>query len=287
MADNGTNSIMIIQPDRSWLRIDWYEIWAYRDLLFLLVRRDFVSRFKQTILGPAWFIIHPLVMTLVFSILFNKVAKLSTDELPPMLFYLSGLLAWNYCNQTFNAIAVVFHSNAHLFSKVYFPRLVVPLSQAFSGFISLALQLGLFFIIFLHYKYILGGESASFGLTFYFVMFPLVILIVSLLSIGVGLWMACMTAKYRDLTHSLPFLTQVWFYGTPIIFPISQIPDKWQWILYFNPMTAWVECIRFMLLGTGTVTFLMLLSSCLLSILIFISGILFFNRTQRTFVDTV
>ena len=276
----------IIKPNRSWFKIDWREIWAYRDLLTLLVRRDFVSKYKQTVLGPIWFIFQPLVMTVVFTIVFNKVAKLSTDNLPPVLFYMSGLLAWNYFNQSFNTISSTFRSNANVFGKVYFPRLVVPLGFLLSGLIAAALQLGAFLIIFAYFK-LFTETSDTFAISVLIVFFPLLVIQTACLSLGVGLWFTSLTAKYRDLVHALQFVTQVWMYATPIIYPTTAIAEQYRWLLALNPMTSVVESTRLIFLGQGTLTPAILISSVVLTFLILISGVLIFNRVQRTFIDTV
>ncbi len=276
----------IIKPNRSWFKIEWREIWAYRDLLALLVRRDFVSKYKQTVLGPIWFIFQPLVMTVVFTIIFNRVAKLSTDNLPPVLFYMSGLLAWNYFSQSFNSITTTFRSNAGLFGKVYFPRLVVPLGFLLSGLIAAALQLVAFILIFGYFIFF-SETSGAFAIKGVIIFFPLLVIQTACLALGVGLWFASLTAKYRDLVHALQFITQVWMYATPIIYPTTSIPEQYRWLLALNPMTSVVESTRLMFLGQGTVTPVMLISSVAMTVLIMVSGIIIFNRVQRTFVDTV
>lgn len=276
----------IIKPNRSWLKVEWREIWAYRDLLALLVRRDFVSKYKQTVLGPIWFIFQPLVMTVVFTIIFNRVAKLSTDNLPPVLFYMSGLLAWNYFNQSFNSITSTFRSNAGLFGKVYFPRLVVPLGFLLSGLIAAALQLVAFILIFIYFKFF-TETGGTFAINGNIIFFPLLVIQTACLALGVGLWFASLTAKYRDLIHALQFISQVWMYATPIIYPVTAIAEQYHWLLALNPMTSVVECTRFIFLGQGTVTPVILISSVVLTVLIVVSGVLIFNRVQRTFVDTV
>ncbi len=275
-----------IKPDRSWFNVEWREIWAYRDLLTLLVRRDFVSKYKQTVLGPLWFVFQPLVMTVVFTIIFNRVAKLSTDNLPPVLFYMSGLLAWNYFSQSFNSITATFRTNAHLFGKVYFPRLVVPLGFLLSSLIAAAIQLVAFLIIFIYFKYF-TSVGDTFVINESIVFFPFLILQTACLALGVGLWFASLTAKYRDLIHALQFITQVWMYATPIIYPTTAIAEQYRWILALNPMTSVVESTRFMFLGQGTLTPLILTSSVIVTLIIMVSGVLIFNRVQRTFVDTV
>ncbi len=276
----------VIKANRNWLRFDWREIWRYRDLLFLLVRRDFVSKYKQTILGPLWFVIQPIIMTLVFTLVFNRLANLPTDNVPPMLFYFCGLLAWNYFSQSFVGIGSTFTGHAHLFSKVYFPRMIIPLSYLLSGLITFTIQLVCFAIIYVYLK-IFSGSGNTFGITIGVLLFPLVFLQLSFLSIGVGLWFTSLTAKYRDLVHVLQFLTQVWLYATPVIYPISKIPASWHWLVSFNPMVSIVESFRIMLLGAGTLNAQIILPSIVVTLTVLTTGILIFNRVQRTFIDTV
>ncbi len=276
----------IIKPNSNWLRIEWREIWQYRDLLFLIVRRDFVSRFKQTILGPVWFIFQPLAMTAVFTIIFSRVASIPTDDLPPTLFYFCGLLGWNYFSQTFSGVSNTFVHNIHLLGKVYFPRLIIPLAAVFSNLIVFGMQLLCFIVIFVYFK-VFTPASDSFALSRYIILLPFVLLQVVLLALGVGLWMASLTAKYRDLIHAQQFLTQLWLYATPVIYPVSKIPEQYQWIMAVNPMTSIVESFRLILLGKGTLTPAIFFTSFSITLLLLVSGILIFNKVQRNFVDTV
>lgn len=272
-----------IRPNRSWIKIDWHGLWEYRDLLFLLVRRDFVSKYKQTILGPAWFIIQPLFTTLVFTVIFGKVAKIPTDGLPPMLFYLCGMLGWNYFANTFNSTASTLVGNAGLFGKVYFPRLIVPLATVVSNLFAFAIQLGTFLAIWIYFK----GAGAQVRMEWEIVALPLLILHVGGLSLGVGLWMSALTAKYRDFSHLSGFLVQIWMYATPVIFPLSLIPEKWRWAVVLNPMTMPVESFRYIFLGQGSVDPLYLGISVIVSLIFLFTGLLVFQKVERTFVDTV
>src|SRR5436190_20184048 len=217
-----------IRPNQSWLRLDLRAIWEFRDLLRLLVRRDFVARYQQTALGPAWAVVQPLVMTVVFTLVFGKFAGISTDGLPPVLFYLCSLLTWNYHAQTFQLTAGTFTTNAELFGKVYFPRLVVPLSIALSNLIGFLIQAAMFCLFWCYYKFFTAA-GASFGADARVLLFPLLLLHVAAVSIGSGLLIASCTAKYRDLQHVLPLVVQVWLYLTPVIYPLSKVPARWQW----------------------------------------------------------
>jgi lipopolysaccharide transport system permease protein len=285
MRQDTINYQITLRPDTSWINLELKGIWHYRDLLSLLVWRDFVAKYKQTILGPLWFIVQPLTMTLVFTVIFGKVAGLSTDGLPPVLFYLCGQLGWNYFAQNFSSNSATLVNNAGLFSKVYFPRLVVPLSALVSNLFAFVIQAATFVVFFLYFKYVV--KSAAFGLDWHVVFLPLLILQTAALSLGVGLLMSALTAKYRDLVHISGLLIQVWMYATPVIYPLSKIPAKWQWAVALNPMTAIVESFRQMLLGTGTVEPYYLACSIGLTVLLLIAGLLLFGKVEKTFVDTV
>lgn len=277
---------LVIRPTRGWLHLDLAEVWRYRDLLFLLVHRDFVSKYKQTILGPAWFVVQPLLMTVVFTVIFGKIAKIPTDGLPPTLFYLAGLLGWNYFAQTFQSTSGTLVANAGLFGKVYFPRLVVPLSAVISNFFAFGLQLATLLAVWVYFK-LFTDAGVSFGFSSGIVWLPLVLLQVAALSLGTGLWLSALTAKYRDFTFLSGFIIQMWMYATPVIYPLSQIPEKWQWVAVLNPMAMPVELIKSMFLGQGTIIPAYLALSAGITIVLLLSGVLIFNKVEKTFVDTV
>lgn len=275
-----------IRPNRSWLRIDWHGLWEYRDLLFLLVRRDFVSKYKQTILGPLWFIIQPLITTVVFSVIFGGVAKISTDGLPPTLFYLCGMLGWSYFSNTFTSTSTTLVTNAGLFGKVYFPRLVVPISTVISNLFAFLIQLATFLAFWIYFKYF-NAAGAHFNVRWEVVALPLLVLQIGVLSLGVGLWMSALTAKYRDFTHLSGFVVQLWMYATPVIFPLSMIPQQWRWLVVLNPMTMPVESFKYIFLGQGNVDPTYLLISVLVTIFVGFSGLFIFQKVERTFVDVI
>ena len=274
-----------LRPNTSWLQLELKGIWHYRDLLSLLVWRDFVAKYKQTVLGPLWFIIQPLMMSGVFTIIFGSVAKLPTDGLPPMLFYLCGQLGWNYFSQNFNASSATLVNNAGLFSKVYFPRLVVPLSSLVSNLFTFLIQAATFAGFYIYFKY--GLHVGGFSVDWHVVFLPLLVLQSALLSLGLGLFMSALTAKYRDLIHLTPLLIQIWMYATPVIIPLSKFPEKWRWLVAINPMTSVVESFRLMLLGTGTVEPLYIVSSVVFTLVMLVIGLLLFGKVEKTFVDTV
>ncbi len=285
MQNNPANFEITLRPNTSWLQLEMKGIWHYRDLLSLLVWRDFVAKYKQTILGPLWFIVQPLMNTLVFTVIFAGVAKIPTDGLPPVLFYLCGQLGWNYFAQNFNSNSATLVNNAGLFSKVYFPRLVVPLAGLVSNLLTFVIQAATFFAVFLYYKFIL--HNVSFQLDWRVIFLPLLVLQSAALSLGLGLFMSALTAKYRDLVHLSPLLIQIWMYATPVIIPLSKFPEQWRWVVAINPMTSIVESFRLMLLGTGTVEPLYVVCSVIFTVVILVVGLLLFGKVEKTFVDTV
>ena len=277
---------LVIRRTRGWFTLNLGEIWQYRDLLVLLIHRDFVAKYKQTILGPAWFVVQPLLTTIVFSVIFGEIAKIPTDGLPPMLFYLTGLLGWNYFAQTFQNTSGTLVNNVGIFGKVYFPRLVVPLSAVVSNLFASAIQLATLVTIWIYFK-LFTSAGGLFEISASIVWFPLVLLQVAVLSLGVGLWLSALTAKYRDFTFLSGFIIQIWMYATPVIYPLSQIPEKWRWIAVLNPMTMPVEAIRIMFLGRGTVVGAYVPLSLSITVLLLLSGVLLFNKVEKTFVDTI
>jgi lipopolysaccharide transport system permease protein len=277
---------IVIRPTKGWFRLDVADLWRYRDLLLLLVNRDFVSKYKQTVLGPAWFILQPLLMTAVFTVVFGMVARIPTDGVPPVLFYLAGLLGWNYFAQTFQVTSSTLTFNASIFGKVYFPRLVVPLSTVISGFLSFGLQLATF-LAFLGYYKLFTPAGAGLTVGTGILWFPLVMAQIAALSLGVGLWMAALTAKYRDFAFLSGFLVQIWMYATPVIYPLSRIPEEWRWVAAVNPMTAPVEAIKLMFLGQGTLDPAHAAISAGLTLFFLVTGLAVFDKVERTFVDVV
>ena len=277
---------LVIRPTKGWFNLNIGDLWRYRDLLFLLVHRDFAAKYKQTILGPAWFILQPLITTFVFTVIFGNVAKIPTDGLPPVLFYLTGLLGWNYFAQVFQGASGTLAANAGLFGKVYFPRLVVPLAVVVSNFLAFGLQLATLMCCWVYFK-LFTSNGAAFGFSSAIVWLPLLLVQIAALSLGVGLWISALTTKYRDFTFLTPFMIQIWMYATPIIFPLSRIPEKWRWLAALNPMTAPVETIKYMFLGQGVIAPGYLAVSVGVTLLLLLSGVLIFDKVERTFVDTV
>ena len=275
---------LIVERSSGWLKVNWRELWDYRDLLVLFVQRDFISRYKQTVLGPLWFLLQPVLTTIVFAIVFGRVAGIPTDGIPGPLFYLCGLLAWNYFSQNITTGGATFVNNAHLFSKVYFPRIMVPVSVVAANLVSFALQL-IPFAAFAAYYFLTAQEGAA-RLSWSALLLPLPLLHIAALSLGVSLWMAASTAKYRDLVHLTAYLTQIWMFATPVIYPLSKVSAKWHWLVWTNPMSAPVEAFRICLLGRGTLGTTEIALSLGITVALLVTGIAMFQRVERTVVDS-
>ncbi|MCM8819216.1 MAG: ABC transporter permease [Candidatus Omnitrophica bacterium] len=278
---------IIIEPKRSLFYIDWQGLLHYRDLLWLFVRRDFVVRYKQTILGPAWFIINPLLTTFVFTIVFGRIAKLSTDKLPPFLFYLCGITIWGYFSRCISSTANSLISHSHILQKVYFPRLIIPLSGIISNFFSFMLQLFIFLGFYIYFKYFTVTGKLIDPQPHTLIVLPFIFLQTAFFALGVGLWVCALTIKYRDLLLAIEFLLQLWMYATPVIYPVSTIPAHFRFIMVFNPMSAIVDLFRYGFFGTVALSIKYLWCSVLITVGILISGLLIFHKVERTFVDTI
>lgn len=275
---------MDIEPQRSLLDLRLRELWGYRDLVMLFVRRDFVAVYKQTILGPIWYIIQPLLTALTFTFIFGQVAQLPTDGLPQFLFYMSGTVIWSYFAECLNKTSNTFVQNANLFGKVYFPRMAVPVSILISNLITFAIQFLLFlaFVLF----FVLRGTEIQINL-WWIALSPILILMMAGLGLGFGIIISSLTTKYRDLRFLVTFGVQLLMYATPVIYPVSSIPARFQWIILANPMTPVVEAFRYAFLGVGTVNSLNLLYSFVFMLIVVFIGSLIFNRVEQTFMDTV
>ena len=273
----------IIGPHKPWYDLNLRELWQYRDLILLLVNRDFVTTYKQTILGPLWFPLTPLSTTVVLSIVFGAIARLPTDGIPPFLFYLSGTVCWGYFSACLVGTSNTFAENAHIMGKVYFPRLAVPISLVISSGIKFAIQFTLF-LCFLGYFYLKG---ASVALTVWACYFPLLALQMALLGLGCGILISSMTTKYRDLVLVVNFGVQLWMYATPVVYPLSQIPERYRDYYALNPMAAIVEMFRLAFIGSSALGFRHVLISVGVTTVILVFGLVMFTKVERTFMDTV
>jgi lipopolysaccharide transport system permease protein len=273
----------IIEPRTSLLDLRLGDVWRYRDLVMLFVRRDFVSNYKQTILGPLWFFIQPLLTTITFYIIFGRVAQLGTDGVPPFIFYLAGNTVWSYFSQSLTAVSTVFTSNAAMFSKVYFPRLTMPLSIVISNLVRFGIQFGLFLVVWCFYLF----TSSAIHPNILLLLTPVLVVLMGLLSLGLGMIFSALTTKYRDLAMLLTFGVQLALYATPVIYPLSKVPAKYTWLILANPMSAIIEAFRVGFLGSGTFSWLYLGYSTLSTLVILFIGTVIFNKVEKSFTDTV
>ena len=276
-----------IESKSSLLDLKLKEVWAYRDLLGLLVRRDFVSFYKQTILGPLWFFIQPLFTTIIFTFIFGNLAGISTDDLPKPLFYMAGITAWNYFADCLTKTSTVFKDNANIFGKVYFPRLIMPLSIVVSNLVRFGVQMILFLLMMAYYYFVVG---ASFNITWAIALFPLIVVLMALLGLGTGMIISAMTTKYRDLAFLVTFGVQLLMYATTVIYPLSTAIEKYpeySWLIEYNPMTPIIETFRYGFLGEGSFSWGSLGYATGVTLFFLIFGIVIFNKVERNFVDTV
>jgi len=273
----------VIKPKNKLFEVDFKEIWQYRDLFSMFVKRDIITQYKQTILGPAWFFIQPILTTIMYSIVFAGIAGISTDGLPQFMFYLAGIVCWQYFADCLNKTSSTFTANQGIFGKVYFPRLIVPLSTVASGLVRMGIQFLLFVAVYIYYL-ITGVHIAP---NIYILLLPVIIIMLAGLSLGFGIIISSMTTKYRDLTIFFSFIVQLWMYATPIIYPLSSMSPKRQWIMGLNPVTSLVETFKYGTMGVGTFSWMMLGYSFIFMIVLLGIGIVVFNKVQRSFMDTV
>ena len=272
-----------IKPSKSLFAIDWKAIWRFRDLMILFVRRDFVSQFKQTILGPTWFFIQPIFTTIIFTVVFGRLAGISTDNIPKPVFYMSGIILWNYFSECLNKTSTTFNTNKVLFGKVYFPRLIMPLSIIISNLMKLGVQFLLLIGFYLYY-FVRGEIGVPTG---YLLLFPLLVLLVALLGLGFGLIVTSLTTKYRDLTFLVQFGVQLAMYASPIVYPLSIVGDDKKWMILLNPISSVIETLRFSLFGSGYFEWSWMLYSIVATCLFLVVSIIVFNRVEKSFIDTV
>lgn len=272
----------VIESRHSLFDINLKELWHYRDLLVLFVRRDFVTVYKQTILGPLWFFIQPLLTTITFTIIFGNVAQLSTDGAPKVVFYMAGITLWNYFSTCLTTVSGVFNANAGIFGKVYFPRLIMPLTIVISNLMKFGVQF-LLFICFVIY-FTLQNQIQPNN---WIMLTPLIIVLMALISMGIGLILSSMTTKYKDLNQLIGFGVQLFMYATPVIYPSSSVPQNYQWVVELNPLVGLFDYMRYAYLGVGDFSLSNLVYPSVFSVVILGIGILVFNKTQKTFMDTV
>ncbi len=277
------NWTTIIKPKDSLLHLNLGDLWKYKDLIRMFIHRDFVTYYKQTILGPLWFIIQPLFTSGMFTLIFGRVANISTDKIPHMLFYMSGVINWSYFSESLTKTSNSFTANAGIFGKVYFPRLTVPVANIITNMLRYFIQ----YIIFLVFYFVFWLKGSPVTPNWMIVLTPLLLIYMALLSLGYGLWISAVTTKYRDLNFALPFVVQLWMYATPVVYPLSLIPDKFKLIMSLNPMVPVIEIFRKAYLGAGTINIFHTGLSVLLMIIILFTGIIIFNNTEKTFMDTV
>jgi lipopolysaccharide transport system permease protein len=274
---------LVIQPKSKWYDLQLREILRYKDLLFLFVRRDFVALYKQTILGPLWFFIQPVITSLTFTVIFGNLAKISTDGLPQILFYISGVTLWTYFSDTLTKTSDTFTANANIFGKVYFPRMIVPLSVVVSNLVKLGVQFILFLIIWIYY--LLSSDTVH--PTSALIIVPFLIILMGFQGLSFGIIISSLTTKYRDLKFLVVFGVQLMMYASPIVYPLSIVPEKYKWIILANPVTSIIETFKYAFLGVGEFNWMHLSYSFGFTTVLFVLGLIIFHRVEKSFMDTV
>jgi len=273
----------LIKPRNSLSWVDWNLLYQYRDLLELWVKRDLASKYRQTFLGPLWFLLQPLVTASIFVIIFSKGLKVSTEGVPAALFYLTGLIVWNYVSQCLNSTSMTLVAHSGLFKKVFFPRLILPFSYCISSLVSLGIQSGVLALFYVFFVF-RGADTRPDQFIFFL---PFLVIHLVLLSFGLGLWISALTVRYRDFHHLWGLISPLWLYATPISYPLSAIPSHLQWIIQLNPLTVIVEGFRFCILGSGTFSLGEWVPSLLMSLIIAITGVIVFQTVERNCVDSI
>jgi len=281
-SDGSTDWTLRITPSRSAFDLHLKDIWLYRDLLWLIVRRDFVSFYKQTVLGPLWFFIQPIFTTIIYVVIFSNLAKISTNGAPPAIFYMVGTVAWTYFSDCLTKTSTVFRDNVSIFGKVYFPRLIMPLSIICSNLIKFGVQFLLFIVLLVYYSF-----QERVHINTYALLFPVVILLMAILGLGIGLIITALTTKYRDLAFIVTFGMQLLMYATPVIYPLSAAPAKYRAIIALNPMSGLIETFRYGFLGTGNFYPGAFTYSVFASVILLLLGLIVFNKVEKDFVDKI
>ena len=275
---NSTTPITVIEPKKGWVPIEFKEIWSYRELLYFLTKRDIKVRYKQTILGGLWAIIQPFVTMVVFTFFFGRLGKIPSDGMPYPIFVYTALLPWIYFANAVSTSGNSLVGSAHLITKIYFPRLIVPLSATLGGLLDFFIAMFILGALIIHYKVILG-----FGI----LLFPFLVILTSLCAVGVGLWLSALNVQYRDIRYVIPFLIQIWMFLSPVIYPVSMAKGKYLWLLLLNPMSGVIKAYRASILGHQPIDWAFLGLSTVIIVVIFISGLFYFRRMERIFADVV
>ncbi len=287
MNANNEDWLYEISAKRKLIDLNFKEIWRYRDLLVLLVKRDITTVYKQTILGPLWFFIQPLFTSVIFTLVFNNLGSISTGSIPPFLFNLAGITAWNYFKECLTRTSNTFKSNQNIFGKVYFPRVIMPMSVTVSNLLKFGIQLLIFVVFYLYYVY----QGHDFGFNYTIALFPLYVIMMALLGLGLGMTITALTTKYRDLNVLVGFATSLLLYVSAVPYPLSEAQTKFPaWVaqlVTYNPLTQLIEGFRVMLLNTGTFNWIGFAYTLAVCMVVFILGLIIFNRTEKSFIDTV
>jgi len=278
MAKSVSNPTLIIEPKKGWQLIDFKELKAYRDLFYFLVLRDIKIKYKQTILGASWAVIQPFFTMIVFSLFFGRLAKVPSDNIPYPIFAYAALVPWTYFANSLSMSANSLVGNTQLISKIYFPRLIIPVAPILANLLDFFIALVILFVMMLFY---------GIAPTHYVIVFPLLTLLMIMIAIGVGTWLSALSAQYRDIKYTVPFLVQLWMFSSPIVYPASMIPEKFRFWYGLNPMAGVIEGFRSILLGTVPFPFKMIAMSTIVSILLFVSGMMYFRRMERYFADVI
>ena len=284
MATEETQWTKIIRPKRSLFDLDVRSVFRSKDLLSLFVKRDIIAVYKQTVLGPLWFLIQPVLTTIMFVTVFSGIAGISTNAIPPVLFYLGGITCWNYFAECLNKTSNIFVENQHVFGKVYFPRIISPLAVVLTSLIKFGIQFLLFIAVYLFYLFV---QVTPLQISGWIILLPALIVLMGILGLGFGMIISSLTTKYRDLRFLIQFGVQLWMYATPIIYPVSLLKGRALTLVYLNPMTSIVETFKFIFFGTGELNWFYLGYTTLLTLVTFLFGLVIFNKTEQNFMDTV
>ena len=285
-TENNGDWLFEITPKNKLFSLNLKEVWQYRDLLMLFVKRDVVTAYKQTILGPLWYLIQPLFTSVIFTLIFNNVANISTGSVPPFLFNLAGITIWNYFTACFSGTSSTFSANAGIFGKVYFPRLIMPLSVVISNLVRFAIQLFIFMVFFVYYY----SQGAEIGFNKYLVLFPVMVLIMGMLGLGLGMIISSMVTKYRDLSILIGFGLQLLMYISAVMYPVAYFVEKlpkYAWVVEYNPLSFVIETVRYMLLDTGVFDIGMFIYTLITTTIVLFLGIVIFNKAEKNFIDTI